>query len=121
MVNIYKKKVLHVPSISFTFLILCHRKSAGALHHGSESIGHIGAGLPDDAAAALAEGFSEARHTKASHLSEPTFSVPAHSTGRAADTQTKAVPASLTPSISHLKTSLFTHTLHPFILLCTFA
>lgn len=61
--------VLHAVSNSFTFLIWCHRKSAGALHHGSESIGHVGAGLPNDAAAALAEGLSEARHAKTSHLS----------------------------------------------------
>lgn len=73
-----KKSVSHIASLCFTFLLLCHRKSAGALHHGSESIGHIGAGLPDDAAAALAEGFSEARRAKASNLSQPTFSVPAH-------------------------------------------
>lgn len=71
-------KVSHIASICFTFLLLCHRKSAGALHHGSEPIGHIGAGLPDVAAAALAEGFSEARHTETSDLSEPTFSVPPH-------------------------------------------
>lgn len=64
-----KFKVSRIASICFTFLFLCHRKSAGALHHGSEPIGHIGAGLPDDAAAALAEGVSEARHAKTSYLS----------------------------------------------------
>lgn len=64
-----KKKVVHIASISSTFLILCHRKGAGALHHGSESIDHVGAGLLDDAAAALAEGFSEAHRAKTSHLS----------------------------------------------------
>lgn len=64
-----KENVLHVAFISSTSLILCHRKGAGALHHGSESISHVGAGLPDAAAAALAEGFSEARHAKTSHLS----------------------------------------------------
>lgn len=63
-----QKKNQNIASIFFYMLFLFHRESAGALHHGSESISHVGAGLPDDAASALTQRFSEARHAKSSHL-----------------------------------------------------
>lgn len=56
-------------------ILLC-RESAGALHHGRESIGHSGPGVPDAAAASLSERCSEARRPKTGHLPQPQLPVP---------------------------------------------
>ncbi len=81
---------------SFTFSIMHYRKSAGALHHGCESIGHVGPGVLDDAAASLSKRCSEARHPKKTHLPQPEFPVSSTQAGWTADAQTEAVPSSLT-------------------------
>lgn len=75
--------LVHIFSISSAFTILCllYRKSTGALHHGGESIGHVGPGLLDAAAASLSERCPEASRPKTSHLSKPTFPVSPPQTG----------------------------------------
>lgn len=57
------------------FSIPLHRKSAGALHHGRQSIGLSGPGLFDAAAATLSERCCEACHPKTTHLPQPEFPV----------------------------------------------
>lgn len=73
--------VPHFLYLSFTFSTVLHRESAGALHHGHESIGHFGSGLLDVAAASICERCSEACRPKTSRLPKPELPVPAPQAG----------------------------------------
>lgn len=60
---------------SFTFPMLLCREGVGALHHGCESIGHLGPGLPHDEEASLSERCSETCGPKTSHFPQPELPV----------------------------------------------
>lgn len=106
--------VIHCPiktvivSYIFSTFILLYRKSAGALHHGNESISHSGLGVPDAAAASHPERCSEARHQKTSHLPQPELPVSPPQAGWAAYIQTEDLSSSLTSLFLSFPTSFIT-------------